>query len=254
MRNTVADKLARARVEYCGEQHVVDADSVFHIGRHADLDIDDNRYLHRRCLALHFDSGMWWLTNTGQRLPATVSAEDSGFQAVLVPGTRIPLVFGVTTVVVSAGPTTYELSIHTDDVHSPTPRPDSRFGETTIGTPILTSSQLAVIVALAEPLLIRDGVTASAIPSSAVAAARLGWPMTKFNRKLDNVCEKFAALGVRGLHGTPGKLASNRRARLVEFAVSSRLVTKADLRVLDEENGMNGAAALTSNHEIAVVA
>ena len=40
-------------------------------------------------------------------------------------------------------------------------------------------------------------------------------------------------LGVRGLRGGPGKLASNRRARLVEHAVFSRLVTAEDLPLLD---------------------
>ena len=37
-------------------------------------------------------------------------------------------------------------------------------------------------------------------PSSADAAARLGWTVTKFNRKLDNVCQKLADAGIRGLH------------------------------------------------------
>ncbi|MGJ3403836.1 hypothetical protein [Glutamicibacter sp. Je.9.36] len=52
------------------------------------------------------------------------------------------------------------------------------------------------------------------------AAARLGWGITKFNLKLDNVCDKLDKAGVAGLRGGPGKLATNRRARLVEHAVS----------------------------------
>ena len=62
---------------------------------------------------------------------------------------------------------------------------------------------------------------------------RLGWKVTKFNRKLDNVCQKLADAGTRGLHGGPGKLASNRKARLVEHALSTRLVTEGDLALLD---------------------
>ena len=65
------------------------------------------------------------------------------------------------------------------------------------------------------------------MPSSSEAATRLGWTTTKFNRKLDNVCQKLAAQGVRGLHGEPGRLASNRRARLVEYAIAVRLITRA---------------------------
>ena len=74
----------------------------------------------------------------------------------------------------------------------------------------------------------------SSVPTSAQAAKRLGWQLTKFNRKLDNVCDKLDRMGVRGLRGGPGKLASNRRARLVEHAVFSRLVSSEDLPLLDQ--------------------
>ena len=57
--------------------------------------------------------------------------------------------------------------------------------------------------------------------------------MTRFNRKLDNVCDRLARIGVGGLRGGQGRLASNRRARLVEFAVATRLVTRNDLYLLD---------------------
>lgn len=229
---------AHVRVEYCGEAHDLDPDTVFAIGRGATLDIDNNRYLHRRCLSVQFTDGLWWLVNTGTNLPATVTAGDSGFEARLVPGTRIPLVFGTTSVVISAGPTTYEFAIHTSQTHpTEAPRLDSAHGDTTISAPALTESQLVLIVALAEPLLLRDGTSASAIPGSAAAAARLGWPLTKFNRKLDNVCDKFAQIGITGLRGGAGKLATNRRVRLVEFALATRLVTKADLPMIEEQYG-----------------
>ena len=82
-----------------------------------------------------------------------------------------------------------------------------------------TPSQKQLIVVLAEPMLRREGVSISNLPSSASAAERLGWSMSKFNRKLDHVCEKLDRMGVQGLRGAPGKLAMNRRARLVEYAV-----------------------------------
>ena len=71
------------------------------------------------------------------------------------------------------------------------------------------------------------------MPTSAGAALRLGWTITKFNRKLDNVCDKLTRNGVRGLHGDARNLATNRRARLVEYALSARLVTTHDLALLD---------------------
>ena len=98
---------------------------------------------------------------------------------------------------------------------------------------LFRSSQKLLILALAEPMLTREGSGMSSVPTSAQASERLGWQLTKFNRKLDNVCDKLDRLGVRGLRGGPGKLASNRRARLVEHAVFSRLVTAEDLPLLD---------------------
>src|SRR5699024_7496932 len=102
-------------------------------------------------------------------------------------------------------------------------------GETTVGRVSLTPDQKLLIVSLCEDFLRRAGAGQGQIPSSAAAAERLGWKVTKFNRKLDNVCQKLADAGIRGLHGGPGKLASNRKSRLVEHALSTRMVTEEDL-------------------------
>ncbi|MGO1174309.1 MAG: hypothetical protein ACTMKU_08400, partial [Actinomycetaceae bacterium] len=59
---------------------------------------------------------------------------------------------------------------------------------------------------------------------------------------LDNVCDKLARYGVRGLRGGQGKLAVNRRARLVEHAVASRLVTNDELELLDAPQDAEAAA------------
>ncbi|QMT03568.1 hypothetical protein [Gordonia jinghuaiqii] len=229
-------------VDYCGERIALDADRRFFIGREADLSIDDNPYLHRRFLVIHNENGLWWLTNLGTHLSASVSAGDVGFSATLGPGARMPLVFGETTIVFTAGPTTYELSVfaRAPQVKSVT-RPEYSGGRTTQGVPTLTESQKLLIIVLAEEILRREGTGASAIPSSAQAARRLGWPLTKFNRKLDNVCDKLDQLGVSGMRAGGGKLASNRRTKLVEYAVSSRIVTRADLPLIDAEAQRNAA-------------
>jgi len=106
-------------------------------------------------------------------------------------------------------------------------------GETTIGRLTLSPEQRLLIVALAEPVLRRSDRGASSLPSSAAAARRLGWTITKFNRKLDTVCEKLEAQGVRGLHGGPARLAANRRARLVEYSLAARVIDRADVGLLD---------------------
>ncbi|PRA13445.1 hypothetical protein CQ010_02025 [Arthrobacter sp. MYb211] len=223
-----------AHVEYCGQWFGINADQVFTIGREGDLAVDDNPYLHRNFLTVSKYEGMWWLSNVGSRLTATVADKTGGLQAWLSPGSRLPLVFNRTSVVFTAGPTTYELGVH---VARPAFRQEANAadpdGATTIGPVTLTESQRALVIALAEPMLRRDGTGLSSIPSSNKAAERLGWAITKFNRKLDNVCDKLDKAGIAGLRGGPGKLASNRKARLVEHAVSSRLVTRADLAMLD---------------------
>lgn len=227
-------------VEYCGERFPLQQSRRFFIGREADLTVDDNPYLHRRFLVLHNENGLWWLNNMGTHLSASVSAGEIGFSATLGPGAGMPLVFGASTVVFTAGPTTYELTVFasTPTVTTMT-RPYDLGGMTTRGVPTLTESQKLLIVVLAEEILRRDGTGAGAIPSSAGAAARLGWSITKFNRKLDNVCDKLDQFGVGGMRAGGGTPATNRRTKLVEYAVASRIVTRADLPLIDAEAARN---------------
>lgn len=221
-------------VDFVGERHRVEEGQWLTIGRDADVSVDDNLYLHRRFLQVGCVDGLAWIVNVGEQLSATVADGDGRVQAWLAPGARLPIVFEDTIVRFTAGPTSYELSVHVEAAPFAAPLPmSSDSGDTTIGVVPLTADQRLLIVALAEPLLLQHGRGSAAVPSSAEAAARLGWALTKFNRKLDNVCQKLTKAGVRGLHGSPGDLASNRRARLVDYAVATRLVTHGDLANLD---------------------
>lgn len=221
-------------VEFCGELFPVTPGTPFVIGREGQLEIDDNPYLHRRFLQVSDNGSLWWLGNIGGALTATVADEQGSMQAWLAPGAQLPIVFDKTVVWFTAGPTTYELSILVQEppfMQVSDPAPES--GDETIGPMTFTPDQHLLILALCESML-RDGARgAGSIPSSADAARRLGWKLTKFNRKLDNVCEKLTRSGIRGLHGGPEKLAVNRRARLVEYALAARLVEKSDLDLLD---------------------
>ena len=224
------DKL---RIEFCGEWYEVEHPSDFHIGRESDLVIDDNPYLHRRFLRISEDRGLWWLSNVGTLLSATVTDATGQVQAWLAPGARLPIVFPQMQVLFSAGSTTYEFTVFTTgDYFTTTATPDVGGGETTMAPVALTSSQRLLVVALAEHVLKQDSPGRGEIPTSAEAAARLHWSMTTFNRKLDNVCDKLDKLGVQGLRGAKNNLATNRRLRLVEYAVATRLVSKDDLSLL----------------------
>ncbi|MFV0374625.1 hypothetical protein [Microbacterium sp.] len=222
-------------IEFAGERFIVDPGSVFRIGREGDLALDDNRFLHRLFLSVEEAGGLWWLVNIGTRLSATVTDTDGRVQAQLAPGARLPIVFAVTTVVFSAGPTTYELSISmAQPAFRDTAPVFDEDGDSTIGAVPLTVSQKLLILSLAEPMLRREGTGMSELPSSASAAERLGWTLTRFNRKLDNVCDKLDRQGVPGLRGGVTMSATNRRVKLVEYAVSSRIVTRDDLAMLDD--------------------
>lgn len=222
-------------VEFCGEVIAVDH-SPFTIGRDADYVLDDdNRFLHRHFVNLAEHGTVWMLSNVGSQLTATVSDRDGLLEAFLAPGAALPLVFDETIVRFTAGPTTYEFCVRlADPAFQPSHIDQNEAGDTTIGRITMTPDQLRLILALAEPALTGTGRAATTLPSSGEAASRLGWTTTRFNRKLDNVCQRLAKQGVRGLHGAPGRLASNRRARLVEYAIAVRLITRDDLALLDQ--------------------
>ena len=183
-------------VEFCGESLPVPDGGSFTIGREADLALDDNQFLHRRFLVLHQQGDIWAISNVGSQLTATVSDEAGHLEAFLAPGAWLPLVFGETFVSFTAGPTSYSLSIlNTDPPFASAPVSVSDDGNTTIGATHLTPDQRRLIVALAEPRLRGDGKASVLLPSSSDAARRLGWTITRFNRKLDNVCQKLERLG-----------------------------------------------------------
>lgn len=225
---------AALRLEFCGEWHTLSPDRPFAIGREADLEVDDNPYLHRRFLEVSCRQGLWWLANLGSQLSATISDGEGRFQGWLAPGAHLPLVFEIVSVRFTAGPTAYELFLHLDSApFSPGAITGAPGGDTTLGRVTLTPDQQLLVLALAEPALRHDGSGRASLPSSAAVAERLGWPVTKFTRKLDNVCQKLKRAGVRGLHGGPDQLASDRRGRLVEYALAVRLVGPNDLVLLD---------------------
>jgi len=229
-----AEATGRVTVEFAGEYFPVDVGAHFTVGREGDLAIDDNLFLHRTFLTIEFAAGLWWLSNVGSRLTATVTDAGGRVQAWLSPGARLPLVFAVTTVIFSAGPTTYEFTVHAAEPTFREVQPEhDTDGLSTIGDVPLTESQRLLILALAEPLLRRDGTGMSELPTSAKAAERLGWTVTRFNRKLDNVCDKLDRIGVPGMRGGVKAFATNRRTRLVEHAIAARLVTREDLPLLD---------------------
>jgi hypothetical protein len=196
--------------------------------------IDDNPYLHRQFLELTHRDGFWWIANVGTQLPATIAERDGSALSWLTPGARMPLVFANTAIRFTAGSTSYEINVAVDNpAYDTVASQDESSAETTIGRVTFLGEQRVLIIAMAEPMLRKSPGQLSILPSRGDVANRLGWSMKKFDRKLDAVCQKLHRAKVQGVYGSSDQVAANRRARVVEFAVSSGLVTRDDLVELD---------------------
>ena len=221
-------------VGFIEEIHELKPGDTLEFGRGAELDIDNNRYLHRRLGRFEYRSGFWFLANVGRSLHLSVVDNETHSQATVAPGRELALTFTPATVRFRAGRSTYELTVAGGSPASRLPdHSDETFDTITVSNIPLTPDQRLLIISLTEPTL-RDPAAGVQIPASRQAAARLNWTITKFNRKLDNVCDKLTKAGIGGLHGSPGNLASSRRRALVEFAIQSGLVTTQDLTLIDE--------------------
>lgn len=225
-------------VEFLGEEYLVPPRETFTFGRSADLVVDDNRHLHRRLGRFDHVDGLWWLHNIGSAVTIEVLDRNSPSRLSLAPGSTMALVFEEASLRFRAGSAAYELIVdvplappRATDGSLPTGPGDGT--RTVTGAELtFTPDQLRCIVALAEPRLLDPSTTE--LPTNRAAAGRLGWKLTRFNRKLDNVCTKLGNAGVAGLHGDLGSLAVKRRERLVDFALSANVVTVDDLALLDE--------------------
>ena len=163
----------------------------------------------------------------------------------LAPGSEIALSFPNSILRFRAGVTDYEVARagarpvrrrarrRRDD---PFDADDTDDGGDTIalGDLLLADEQRLLLLALAEGTL-RDPHGNDELPTNRAVARRLGWSITKFNRKLDNLCNRFTKLGVGGLRGSIDQLATDRRRRLVEHAVESGLIDRSQLVLLPAE-------------------
>jgi hypothetical protein len=235
---------ANLHVDFIGEDTTVAPGSELTFGRQADLHIDDNRHLHRVLGRFWSRGDAWWLTNEGRSITIQIADADSRSSVQLAPGSEIALSFPNSVLRFRAGVTDYEVAVHVpdrgaadvvDDDDDPLDADDDEAGETiALGDIMITDEQRLLLLALAEGTL-RDPHSNDELPTNRAVARRLGWSITKFNRKLDNLCERFTKLGVGGLRGSIDQLATDRRRRLVEHAIESGLIARSQLDRLPPE-------------------
>jgi hypothetical protein len=222
------------RLEFLGEEHVLGPEDDLRFGRSADLAIDENPFMHRVVGRFVRREGVWWLQNHGTRLRLELLDTDTGAVLEAAPGQQIPVLGTSFLVRFSAGPTSYELSGRRSGIVLKVDAEGEVVGTETIdfGSIPLSPEQHLVLVAMYESRLRLGG-----IEGNTVIAQRLGWPVTKFNRKLDTICDKLTRAGVRGVKGGRGVQAEGRREALVSYAVRNGLVGPNDLDLLRASAG-----------------
>lgn len=217
-------------VEFLGQERELAVGKSLSFGRDAELVVDDaNPYLHRVLGIFVSVDSIWVLQNVGRHIPMTIRDRFGRSRIEVVPGDQVPMVIEEFVVSFSAGPARYELqgalsSAPPIGLHSVGPSDTLEYGAVRLNV-----EQRMMVSALAEPLLRNDPSWPADMPSNREVAARLGWTVTKFNRKLDYLCSRLAGQGVSGLQGGAGIHATGRRQRLVEHLVERRLVTLDDL-------------------------
>jgi hypothetical protein len=218
-------------VDFCGEVRRLSTGDSLMFGRRAELEIDENPYLHRVVGRFVQREGLWWLQNHGSKMSLELRDRTSPSRLVLAPGQQVALTYTQFSICFAAGPTSYEMEVTRRGSASNFAGLEAQLGTATIdfGKVPLSAEQHLLLVALSEPRLVTGDLQ---IPTNQALAARLGWTLTKFNRKLDHLCAKVAREGVRGLRGGPDGLATDRREALVEHAIAVGLVGEDDLGLL----------------------
>ena len=211
-------------IDFVGENHEVAPTRLFTFGRHGDLPLDTSLDLPSVVGVFAHENGIWWLRNRTSSVDIHLFDADTRSALLIAAGSAAPIPYRRSTVRVVIGPSTYELTLGCCDHDRPVA------AAKTTGDPSLNLEQRQLLTALAEGSL--RGVDPHELPSNADVAVRLGWRITKLNRKLDHLCIKFDKLGVVGLRGSARRLATERRRLLVEHCLVTGLITKDDLRLL----------------------
>jgi hypothetical protein len=219
-------------VSFCGDARRLQLGDTLTFGRAGDIAIDDNPFLHRH-LGLLFSRGdSWWLQNTGSQIQIGVRDLDTNSHISAAAGAEVPLPFRRALLTFDVSRTHYEIELEISGTAEPlAPPPRETAGSPTvhIGEMALNEEQRLLLVALALPRLREPHRPDRPLPSNQDVATLLGWSITKYNRKLDYLCEKFERAGLHGLRGERGELATQRRQRLVQYALDSKLIGLEDI-------------------------
>ena len=202
--------MSNLTVDFCGELYQREGESTLTLGREADVVIDDeNPFLHRQFLIIAQRQGLWWLTNVGTQLTATVSDGTGGLQAWLAPGVRCRWCSRTRWCGSPPVRPPIEFDIFLDDSsYEPVEAVPASDGTVTIGTAQLTPDQKLLIIALCENVLRRGDRGRGSRASSIGSRPRSGWcgTITSSTASSKRLREAVGPR-CRGLRGGPTKLA-----------------------------------------------
>jgi hypothetical protein len=231
--------MSEIHIFFIDELTVGQPDDVITFGRSADIELDDaNQYMHRIVGTFFFQDNVWWLANKSRHGNLTLVG-NTGRLTKLPPDAVTALTEPTGVLRFDSGPATYELG-WTLPGQAPLMPPlvdldaDDDDATTQFGIVPLNDEQRLLLVALSQRCLEDSSASTSDLPPNAAVAHRLGWSAKKLDRKLDYLCARMSAEGVRGLRGEKGFEAIDRRSRLVEHVISSGMVRAENLDLLPE--------------------
>lgn len=204
-------------LEFAGE--TMRAERTVTFGRDADLELDNNPFLHRRTGAFVRDGDTWSIHNVGSKLFLTVVSGD-GTRAELPPGTRHAIVHGTGLVRVVAGRSTYEINYA---LAAEPAAPAAALGAPDDGTETvqvdlaLTPREIDFLVTFARPALLG---LAEPMPTYADVAGTWDVSPKTLDNALQSIKRKFRAAKLVRDQGLDA---------VVQVAIQHSLITRADL-------------------------
>jgi len=203
-------------VGFAGEEYNVVDRLTF--GRTADLELDINKFMHRRVGEFVRESEVWWLRNLGSHIHLTLVTNE-GKRVELPPRAVQVLASAAGVVRFSAGPANYEISYELPGLHVPDRNDTELFGEsTTQFALVFTPREVDFLVTFARPRL--EGLD-QAMPTYAEVAHR--WGVAK--KTLDNTVQ-----GIKRKLRESGLARDEPLETLMGLVVRHGLITRDDLR------------------------
>jgi hypothetical protein len=216
------------RVVVGGVEHVLDPGERFTFGRAASCTVQfdpDDPAISRVAGVIERDGPVWFLINrSGSR--ALTMVDRFGLRSVLAPGSRAAIEDRVRVIV--DGADSHELILHGPPPAGQSESSDATGSPTSAGNGVIVNDQdRLALVALFAGYLQEGGRYDPSPRSYAAAAARLGWPRTTLVKRIEYLRTRLARAGVPNMHGW------NALSTLAEYALTTRLITKEDLRLLE---------------------